>query len=103
MHAQDHHNPFAGNALPPARGRRLALGERQKMSWHDLGSISRSSTVHGQFPGQSLFDVSHLAILTKGRSKHIERFISITCMMAMNDDNHVVFLACQPSLGSGGS
>ena len=89
MHAQDHHNPFASNALRPTRERRLAVGELQKVSWNDVGSVSRSSSVHGQFSGQSLVDVSHLAILAKARCKHIERFIGVTCMIAMNNGNHV--------------
>ena len=89
MHAQDHLNPFAGNALPPTRGRRSAVGERQKVSWRDVGSVSRSSTVRGQFPGQSSVDDSRLAILAKARCKHIERFTGVTCTMLMNDGNHV--------------
>ena len=89
MHAQDHLNPFGGNTLPTTRGRRLAVGERQKVLWRDVGSVSRSSTVRSQFPGQSLVDVSHLAILAKACCKHIERFIGVTCTMRMNDGNHV--------------
>ena len=49
MHAQDHHNLFAGNALPPTRGCRLAGGERQRLLWRNMGSVPRSSTVRGQF------------------------------------------------------
>ena len=89
MHAQDHRNPFAGNALPPTRGSRLELGERQKVSWRGVGSVSRSSMVHSQFPGQSLVDDSCLAILAKTRCKRIERFIGVTCTMAMNGGNNV--------------
>ena len=87
MHAHDHLDPFAGNALPPTRGRRLAVGERQKMSWRDVGLVSRIYTVSSQFPGQNLVDISHLAILAKARCKHIERFIGVTCTVAMNDGN----------------
>ena len=89
MHAQSHHNPFAGNALPLTRGRRLAVGERQEVLWHDMGSVSRSSIVHSRCPAQSSVNDSHLAILTKGRCKHIEWFIGITYTMAMNDGNQV--------------
>ena len=45
--------------------------------------------MRSQFPGLSLVDVSRLAILDKAHCKHIERFISVTCTMAMNDGNHV--------------
>ena len=65
------------------------MGERQKVSWCEVGSVSRSSTVHSQFPGQSLVDDSCLGILAKAHCKHIERFIGVTCTMAMNDGNHV--------------
>ena len=45
MHAQDHYNPFGGNALSPTQGRRLAVGDRQKVSWLDgaryLGALRR--------------------------------------------------------------
>ena len=59
------------------------------MSWRDVGSVSRSSTVRGQFLSQSMVDVSHLAILANAHCKHIERFISVACTMVMNNGNHV--------------
>ena len=45
--------------------------------------------MRGQFPGQSLVDDSRLAMLAKACCKHIERFIGVTCTMAINDGNHV--------------
>ena len=68
------------------------------MSW-----VSRSSTLHGQFPDHSLVDVRHLAILTKARCKHIELLIDVICTMAMNDGNHVKFPAVFGPPGSVGS
>ena len=103
MHAQDHYNPFAGNALAPTRGRRLAVGERQKVSWRDVGAVSRSSTVRGQFSSQSLVDVSHLAIHAKAHCKQIERFIGVACTMMMSGGNHVSLFGVSPPLGSVGS
>ena len=32
MHAQDHPHPFAGNALPPTRRRRIAVGKSKELS-----------------------------------------------------------------------
>ena len=62
MHAQDHHNPFGGNALSPTQGRRLAVGDRQKVSWLDVSSLSRSSTSRGWFARDRLVQVSRTAI-----------------------------------------
>ena len=45
--------------------------------------------MRGQFPNQSFVNVSHVANLDKARCKQIERFIGVTCMMAMNDGSHV--------------
>ena len=62
MHAQDHHNPFGGNALSPTQGRRLAVGDREKVLWLDAGSLSRSSTSRGWFAHDRLVQVSRTAI-----------------------------------------
>ena len=62
MHAQDHHNPFAGNALPPTRGRRLVAEKHQKVSWLDVGSISRSCTSQGWFARDRFVQVSQTAV-----------------------------------------
>ena len=55
--------------------------------------------VRGQFPGQSLVDVSHLAILAKAHCKHLEQFMGVTCKMPMNDGNHVSLFAMSASFG----
>ena len=62
MRAQDHQNPFGGNALSRTQGRRLAVGDRQKVSWLDAGSLSRSSTSRGWFARDRLVQVSRTAI-----------------------------------------
>ena len=62
MHAQDHHNPFGGNALSLTQGHRLAVGDRQKVSWLDVGSLSRSSTSRGWFACGRLIQVSQTAM-----------------------------------------
>ena len=62
MHAQDHQNPFGGNALSPTQGRRSAVGDRQKVSWLDVSSLSRSSTSRGCFAHDRLVQVSRTAI-----------------------------------------
>ena len=72
------------------------------MSWHHMGSVSRSSTVCGQFPTQGFVDESRLANLTKARCKHIEQFIGVTCTMAMNDGNHVSISGVSAPSGESG-
>ena len=62
MHAQDHHSSCGSNALSPTQGRRLAVGDRQKVSWLDVGSLSRSSTSRGWFARDRLVQVSQTAI-----------------------------------------
>ena len=59
---QDHQNPFGGNALSPTQGRRLAVGDRQKVSWLDVSLLSRSSTSRGCFARDRLVQVSRTAI-----------------------------------------
>ena len=62
MHAQDHRHPFAGNALPPIRGPRLAAEKRQKVSWGDVSSVYRGSTSRRWFVRDRLVQMSQTAI-----------------------------------------